>query len=83
MPEIQIFKWYTFKDLESFLQDLDNRSRALVVENKFGDHGMMHVFGGNFCGDWRSGDGVVFWNDKDVTSADSEDKFKLMQIIEF
>lgn len=80
---IKIGEGQTFKKMEEYLQEWDNRDKALIVEDRFGDHGMMHVFGGNFCGDWLSGDGVIFWSNKDVTSAEPEDEFKLIEIVKF
>lgn len=83
MKNIKVGQLYTFKDMESFLDDWENRSKVLVIEDKCKDRGMMHTFGGNFCGDWLSGDGVVFWNNKDVTSAEPNDEFNLLKIILF
>lgn len=75
-------KSYTFKQLEDFLKKSD-RGKSLIVESaSFGDKAMMHIFGGNFCGDWLSGDGVLFYEDGEVHSANPDDGFLLLDIID-
>ncbi len=77
-------KAYTFKDLQRFLNEFGNRNKFLIVKNEtHGCTAVMHVFMENFCGDWRSGDGVLFYNDGETHSAEECDKFTLIDIVSF
>ena len=69
---------YRFFDLETYLQS--NPGQCLLVMDSEGDCAMMHVFGGNFCGDWKSGDGILFYK-YEQHSAGPDDLFTLLQII--
>lgn len=82
MENIQAGENYEFKALEYWLNTWENRNKCLVL-HLGKESGIMHTFGGNFCGDWRSGDGVIFWDNNDVTSADPDDRFLVKQIIQF
>lgn len=91
--KIQIGEKYTFAQLEEFLNDADSWGKALIVSHRipgitskgtgFPGTAIMHTFGGNFCGDWLSGDGVLFYNDTEVHSAEPDQEFKVLQIISF
>lgn len=91
--EIEIGKQYQFHRLESWLNEWENRNKALIVTHKipgitpagtgFDGTAIMHTFGGNFCGDWLSGDGVLFYNDNEAHSAEPDQEFTVVQIITF
>src|SRR4051812_23706086 len=84
---------YQFHELERWLNDWDNRDKALIVTHRipgiipagtgFEGTAIMHTFGGNFCGDWLSGDGVLFYNDTEVHSAEPDQEFTVLQIIQY
>jgi hypothetical protein len=73
---------YTFEQLEKFLAGDDNPpgTFALVENTKYGERAIMHVFSSNFCGDWRSGDGVLFYADGEVHSSNTSDEYELISI---
>lgn len=72
----------TFDEIEKLLQE-DERSLSLIVLNvEHNKKAIMHIFWGNFCGDWLSGDGVLFYEDREVHSANDEDEFLILRIIE-
>lgn len=74
-------KKYTFKRLEKFLNKWENRNKCLLVELQ-NQRAIMHVFGGNFCGDWKSGDGILFYDDNEQHSAEPEEGFILVKILD-
>lgn len=77
-------KTYTFKELQEFLNEWNNRNKFLIVKNESQNcTAVMHVFMGNFCGDWLSGDGVLFYNDGEVHSAEEDDEFTLLDVVSF
>jgi len=77
-------KTYSFKQLQDFLNDWDNRNKFLIVKNKEQNStAVMHVFMENFCGEWKSGDGILFYNDGEAHSADDSDKFTLINTVSF
>lgn len=80
MPTIKVGSKHTFLALEKFLES--KPGTFLVVENieYRNERAVMHVFGGNFCGDWKSGDGVLFYADGEVHSAEPGDHFKVISI---
>lgn len=69
----------TFKELEEFLTEPRNNSKYLKVERS-GYVAVMHVFRENFCGDWLCGDGILFYSDGEVHSAEPDDIFLLTDI---
>lgn len=74
---------YSFTKLQEFLIDSD-RNIYLIVENtEMSQTAVMHVFMENFCGDWRSGDGVLFYADGETHSANEDDLFRLVEIRNF
>jgi len=80
---VEKLKLYTFKELQEFLYEIDNCNKFLIVENDTEDRAVMHVFRGNFCGDWRAGDGVLFYNDGETHSAEDDDEFMLINVLTF
>lgn len=73
---------HSFKDLEEFLNK--NPGTALIVRDiGNSQNAIMHTFGGNFCGDWKSGDGILFYEDGEQHSADSDAEFLINKIITF
>jgi hypothetical protein len=76
-----INKVYKFSQLEKFLRKSDGNKCLLVKNVDQNITAIMHVFAGNFCGDWLSGDGVLFYNDGEVHSAEPDDEFELINII--
>jgi len=77
-------KSYSFKELRTFLNNWDNRNKFLIVKNDLqGGTAVMHCFGDNFCGDWLSGDGILFYNDGEAHSAYDNDKFTLIDVVSF
>lgn len=73
---------YTFKQLQDYLLKDDNQNVSIIVKNKeYNENAMMHVFRGNFCGDWLAGDGILFYSDGETHSANDEDEFILINII--
>ena len=77
-------KSYTFKELEEFLCEEGNENKFLIVKNESYDStAVMHVFMVNFCGDWRSGDGILFYNDGETHSAEDHDEFTLIDVVSF
>lgn len=81
---MEIQKSYSFKQLQSYLEKWDNRDKCLIVKNEDQDvTAIMHIFWDNFCGDWLSGDGVLFYSDGETHSADDNDMFTLISIIKF
>lgn len=73
---------YSFEQLEAFLKEADRGSYLLVENLEYKHKAVMHVFGGNFCGDWMSGDGVLFYDNGEVHSANPEDEFRLIKKLE-
>lgn len=54
-------KEYTFKELQDFLIKHDKTNVCLVVNNiQYKERAIMHIFLGDFCGDWKSGDVYFF-----------------------
>jgi hypothetical protein len=71
---------YTFLELQQFLNQ-DTGKHLIVKNEKTGDTAVMHVFRENFCGGYVSGDGILFYADGEVHSANESDKFILIDII--
>lgn len=71
---------YTFIRLQEHLGKSKPGTFALVENIQYGGRAIMHIFGGNFCGDWLSGDGVLFYADGEVHSANEGDEFKLISL---
>lgn len=80
--KIEKGKTYTFEHLEKYLIDHEEKGmQFLKVQNvEHGNKAMMFVFFENFCGNWRSGDGVLFYDDGETHSASDYDKFKVLEI---
>ncbi len=77
-------KTYTFKELEDFLNKWENKNKSLILKNESQDcTAMMHVFTENFCGEWVSGDGILFYSDGETHSAEPNDEFLLIDIVAF
>ena len=77
-------KIYSFKDLEKFLNEWENRNKFLKLNNISQKcTAIMHIFSENFCGDWLSGDGILFYSDGEVHSANPDDEFLLIEVVEF
>ncbi len=73
---------YTFKRLEAMLNEEPNRGRSFVVEHvQYKQRAVMHVFKGNFCGDWLAGDGVLFFDDGEVHSSEPGTEYRLVSVI--
>lgn len=73
---------YTFKRLEQELGLEKHRGSAFVVEHiKYHQRAIMHVFKGNFCGDWLAGDGVLFFDDGEVHSSEPATEYRLVRVI--
>lgn len=82
---------YTFEELEKYLQK--NVGKALIVTLtlagvdgvgiRYVGRAIMHVFGVNFCGDWKRGDGVLFYSDSEVHAAEPNEVFTVLQIIQY
>jgi hypothetical protein len=73
---------YTFKRLEQELRLERYRGSAFVVEHvQYGQRAIMHVFKGNFCGDWLAGDGVLFFDDGGVHSSEANTEYRLVRVI--
>jgi hypothetical protein len=80
---IKVGNVYTFQELEQYLANMDAvppGTFALVENVQYSERAIMHVFESNFCGDWRSGDGVLFYADGEVHSANCGDEFRLLSI---
>lgn len=80
--KLELGKQYTFKDLEEYLFQHENRALFLKlydIQNK--QKAIMHVFFENFSGVWKSGDGVLFYDDGETHSADSGDMFIVEEIM--
>lgn len=73
---------YTFEQLEGFMNKSDPGTYLLVENMEFKQKAVMHIFGGNFCGDWLSGDGVLFYDNGEVHSSNPDDEFRLIKIME-
>lgn len=74
---------YTFEQLEKYLANTDEvlpGTFALVENVNYGERAVMHSFSTNFCGDWRSGDGVLFYADGEVHSSNAGDMYELISI---
>jgi hypothetical protein len=79
---LKVGQSYAFEELEKFLAS--KSGVYLMVENQDDKStAIMHVFGGNFCGDWLSGDGILFYNNGEQHSAEPHDEFKVLKIVEF
>lgn len=77
-------KSYTFEELQEFLYEWENRNKFLIVKNESQNcTAVMHVFMENFCGNWLSGDGVLFYNDGETHSAKDSDEFTLIDVVSF
>lgn len=77
-------KSYTFKQLEKFLNEGINWNKCLVVKNEEQEcTAVMHVFMENFSDAYQSGDGVLFYSDGETLSANDDDQFLLLDIINF
>jgi hypothetical protein len=75
---------YNFSHLETFLNEWENRNKLLIVKDKANNAtAVMHIFLENFCGDWKSGDGILFYSDGEAHSAESYDEFLLIDIVTF
>lgn len=70
---------YTFLQLEKFLSDKPG-TYLIVASIEYPERATMHIFGNNFCGDWVSGDGVLFYANGEVHGANPSDEFKLIAI---
>jgi len=77
-------KIYGFKRLEAALREYEIGERAVFVVEDIdaGERAFMHTFSGNFCGDWRSGDGILFYESHEEHSANPNALFKLLKVIE-
>jgi hypothetical protein len=73
-------KTYAFYNLEKRLGERKPGTYALVENVQYGGRAIMHIFRGNFCGDWLSGDAVLFYADGETHSANEGDEFKLISI---
>ena len=80
--KVKIGDTKTFEQLEKYLNQWENRGKCIVVhdieDNSFA---FMHTFGGKFCGDWRSGDGILFYDNNEQHSALPEREFKILNIL--
>lgn len=79
---MELRKLYSFRELEIFLQNWDNRDKCLKVADD-NCTALMHTFKGNFCGDWKDGDGILFYSDGEIHSSEPDTEFFLLEIIEF
>lgn len=81
---LKLLKAYTFEELEKFLVDWDNIDKCLIVKNEpCNITAIMHVCQESVSASYRSGDGILFYRDGDIKSADDDDEFTLLQIISF
>lgn len=71
---------YAFYNLAKRLGQRKPGTYALVEDKQYGGRAIMHIFRVNFCGDWVSGNGVLFYADGEVHSANDGDEFKLISI---
>lgn len=73
----------TFKKLEKLLGDRSGSVALLKSkeESSKGEIAIMHIFSENFSGNWLSGDGILFWEDGEVTSADDDHRFEILDIL--
>jgi hypothetical protein len=71
---------YAFYNLAKRLGKRKPGTYAIVENVQYGGRAIMHIFRGNFCGDWLSGDGVLFYADGEVHSANDGDEFKLISL---
>lgn len=82
IKSLEIGKSYSFEDLEKYLFQYKNRKKFLkLFDLRDKQKAIMHVFFANFYGDWKSGDGVLFYDDCEVHSADSDDMFKVVEVM--
>lgn len=74
---------YTFSQLEEFLNEekFGEYSFLRVHDIKSNQFALMGLFRSNFCGDWLSGEGVLFYDDGETHSSDSDTEFKFLAII--
>lgn len=80
--KVKIGESYTFESLEKFLFQYENENKFLKLYDPTNKQkAIMHVFFQNFCGNWRSGDGVLFYDDGETHSADSGDLFEVLEIM--
>ena len=80
--KLELGKPHTFEDLEKYLFQHENRAKFLkLYDSQNKQNAIMHVFFENFCSDWKSGDGILFYDDGETHSADSEDLFVVKEII--
>lgn len=78
-----IGKKYTFSQLEKLISidEIDDPKFYRVLNDQYQSFAMMTVFMENFSQTWQSGDGVLFYDDSEVHSADPGDIFILLEII--
>lgn len=74
-------KEYSFKTLEEFLNEWENRNKCLLVEFQ-NQRAIMHVFGVNFSENYQSGDGILFYDDNEQHSAEPNDEFTLVRVLD-
>lgn len=75
---------YTFAQLERFLKAQlmkKGHTKFLKVYNlEVKQYAIMLVFHTNFSDAYRSGDGVLFYDDGETHSANPEDEFELLEM---
>jgi hypothetical protein len=72
---------YSFFDLQGFLMIAEKGTYYTVQQIKPEHLATMHVCrNGDFNSDYGRGDGVLFYHDGDICSADNSDEFRLLGI---
>lgn len=81
--EIVLSETYSFEQLEKALFEQEDRNVYLKVFNtEVKQFGIMHVLYCHFADQWLEGNGIIFYDDGEVHSANSYDEFKVVAILQ-
>lgn len=79
--KLKVGKAYEFGVLEALLSEAKFTTMVRVFDMGNKQFAIMAVFHENFCGDWLSGDAVLFYDDNETHTADQHAMFLLEEII--
>lgn len=79
--EYELGKIYRFDFLEKLLSHYDSKFLIRLRNIEYNSYCMMWLFQENFSREYQSGDGVLFYEDGDSTSANPGDEFEMIEII--